>query len=343
MERERQPDIDSLKGLAILFVVLSHCDANGRFFFNYLFSFTMPLFFAVAGYLTARGDGFRPYLFKKFKRLILPYWFWIVASADIFLAAFRAVTGEYALIVPYIAKAFAFMSRPLMFSPVMNLPLWFLPALFAVAPFLYGCARLSDKALCRLGVSLAVLSPAAQARLSGEFPFGAPALPPALFFAIAGILAARHRSFLRKTLSVPMTIVLLATGAGLTCGGVFSDLFSVRPAFFVAALASIAGWRGAAARLDCRLLRFFGGNSLSFLALHCPLIVQIKYLMYGGYFKTWQTTTAAQSWTLFALTVAASSALIWAGGALNRKFPQAKPVGAVAAVLLFLYFDAHSP
>lgn len=65
MVEKRENEIDTLKGIGILFVIASHCDANLRLFFSYPFSFTIPLFFWVAGYFLTNRTSFPVFVGKK--------------------------------------------------------------------------------------------------------------------------------------------------------------------------------------------------------------------------------------------------------------------------------------
>lgn len=131
----------------------------------------------------------------------------------------------------------------------------------------------------KLGWSMAalfVLTPVWQSFISREWIFSCRIFPPALFFGLGGIYAARNKTFLKNVLSVPMTLILLASGFGLAFGH-WADIFDASsPLFFMAAVSSILGWYGAAMRLDCRLLQFAGRHSLILLGCHVPVCKSSK-------------------------------------------------------------------
>lgn len=80
---KRCEEIDWLRGFAIFLVVLGHaiivfpinlhevpwCE----FLFEVISLFHMALFFAISGYCYSMREGYRAYLIKKFKRLMIPY------------------------------------------------------------------------------------------------------------------------------------------------------------------------------------------------------------------------------------------------------------------------------
>ena len=64
--------LDMAKGLAMLTVVLGHCMSDTTGLHDIIYSFHMPLFFALAGY-TMRPKARLTVLASSFKRLIVPY------------------------------------------------------------------------------------------------------------------------------------------------------------------------------------------------------------------------------------------------------------------------------
>lgn len=83
--------IDALKGIAIFLVVLGHsiilypidlhqnsvCD----FIFRWLSSVHMPLFFMISGFCFSYNGEYKPFIWKKIKRLLIPYF--VFNAADV--------------------------------------------------------------------------------------------------------------------------------------------------------------------------------------------------------------------------------------------------------------------
>lgn len=69
--------IDSLRGLAMFFVILGHAFTDHKNVIrNYIYSFHMPLFFFISGLTYKKKDiSFKDYLKSKCKGLLLPYLF----------------------------------------------------------------------------------------------------------------------------------------------------------------------------------------------------------------------------------------------------------------------------
>ena len=85
VEKTYVKEMNILKGIGILLVVLGHSFPDGvgsgnyRFLHQWIYSFHMPLFFLVSGFFAKRVfeiTNFQEYIFlvkDKFKRLIVPY------------------------------------------------------------------------------------------------------------------------------------------------------------------------------------------------------------------------------------------------------------------------------
>ena len=102
---ERRKDLDFAKGVGIILMVLGHCYSagNGENILCWLYSFHMPLFFIVPGivygnYHRRTERGFGSVVIKKFKRLLIPYFFFATITASFFCVLGRkslAVFGAY--------------------------------------------------------------------------------------------------------------------------------------------------------------------------------------------------------------------------------------------------------
>ncbi len=95
--KKRVEWIDTLRGLAMFFVVLGHAfiDKN-NIIRNYIYSFHMPLFFFISGLTTKRNDiKFIDYLKKKTKSILIPYLF-----LNIFMLLYKIIMNFIAGMYP---------------------------------------------------------------------------------------------------------------------------------------------------------------------------------------------------------------------------------------------------
>ena len=103
MKTERDTLIDAVKGLAVVSIVFAHTASVGtdvtfltRIFSRFigvLGTFGVPIFFLCAGYLVKDQRVTKDDLFKKFKRIIVP---WFIVGTMVYLyVAFRKDTVAY--------------------------------------------------------------------------------------------------------------------------------------------------------------------------------------------------------------------------------------------------------
>lgn len=127
MEKEvkRIDWIDTAKGIGILLVVIGHVSRNQEIQ-NFIYSFHMPLFFMISGFLYKHKENFKK---NKFKRLIVPYflfsilWFfyWVLVEKNVRGQDNVSVFGQFINI---------FLCRGGEENYVYNAVMWFLPCLF---------------------------------------------------------------------------------------------------------------------------------------------------------------------------------------------------------------------
>jgi len=108
---------------------------------QYIYSFHVPLFFFVSGYLFDRGKyDFRQLLRKKFRTLIVPYLFFAALSFLFWFAIVRnlSISGR-SLAVDPVKPLFGMLYGIGVgdWRVPMNVALWFLPCLFVVETTFY--------------------------------------------------------------------------------------------------------------------------------------------------------------------------------------------------------------
>lgn len=91
--------IDVTKGLAIISVIIGHTIIGSEFsqFNKIIFSFHMPIFFIISGYLY-KSQSVKGCIYKNIKKLIVPYW--ITALCILFGRIFKIIlNGDYNSII----------------------------------------------------------------------------------------------------------------------------------------------------------------------------------------------------------------------------------------------------
>lgn len=134
--------IDSLKGFAIILIVLGHTIGYSRELSGlsrYLSSFYVPLFFLVSGYLFINKpkESLGKFTLKKAKRILIPYFTFALLSLIpffIFGSEVQSVLGSSRDIDNGIIKSIlnVFYASGHSGGLSQNSPLWFLPCYFTV-------------------------------------------------------------------------------------------------------------------------------------------------------------------------------------------------------------------
>lgn len=128
--RQYYPFINVARFIAIFLVIVGHVTKN-EFLFNAIFSFHMPLFFILSGLLFTPGVKLGTLAAKKFKSLIVPYFFFYLLTLAYFWAVevhFREshVASEWMRLLPLL------LGNNYASGMSHNIVLWFLPTLFCI-------------------------------------------------------------------------------------------------------------------------------------------------------------------------------------------------------------------
>ncbi|MBR6688932.1 MAG: acyltransferase family protein [Clostridia bacterium] len=148
-ENTRLSFIDIAKAFAIIFIVLGHSvgySEHCSLVFKFAYSFHVYLFFFLSGYTFSTNKKFTVFIKTKFKRIMIPYYFWALA----FLIPY-ALLGK--VIGSNLDKSTTFNLKDTIFNIIyasgnglqQNRPLWFLPALFSMVCIYYLLVKLTSK------------------------------------------------------------------------------------------------------------------------------------------------------------------------------------------------------
>lgn len=237
----RDARIDAAKGVAIALVVLGHAKGIPGEFTILVYSFHVPLFFLLSGWLSHRRNTQTAAQASSTlgRTLLVPYAFFFFVAYGYWLLT-RQI-GEKALRwgqVPWwepLGGLLTGIGPQLYVHPA----LWFLPALFTTAlAYFFLSKKLRPSTIAVLALLLALLWIAYFPAVGLRLPFALDVLPIALFFYACGALAGR-------TLPLPGSIL---------AGGALAALLSV-PWLWLA-------WSNG--RVDINQLRF-GDSSWKFV------------------------------------------------------------------------------
>jgi fucose 4-O-acetylase-like acetyltransferase len=131
--KTRDYGIDWLKAFAIVLMVLGHAiqyslvsNFDSNIIFRLIYSFHMPLFIFVSGYLISPGKNIS-FLWKQFKLLIIPFLLWMVLYS-FYYRRMDLHNGNWAILSTYYLQVFKFPGKG---------GLWFLWALYVIDVFYF--------------------------------------------------------------------------------------------------------------------------------------------------------------------------------------------------------------
>lgn len=327
--KNRNELLDFVRGCAVLLVLLHH---SGMPYGNYILAFHMPLFFILSGYTAAltqevARQRFGPYIWKKFKRIMIPYFsfelinymLW-VAYCVVFKEPIPTGSAIVSILICVNTEGYTGLCGRL----------WFLPCIFVCSCVFWILRRLLKKnwmllvaAACSFGASFALQY------------FGVPRLPltldimlMALPFLLIGNAAhdSIERLFSARRIWVDIIILLLAVtifviaceqGAQML---MYTDTYGDHPMTIIAVLAGSLAFavivkcvyravKGIACAKD--FVMWYSYNSLVIFPVH--LQIKCALLFVGTYFA------CVRAWlVMFVIMLFAD---IPAVNILNRFFP----------------------
>lgn len=127
--------VDNLKAFGILLVVAGHMDSMNPHLGIYIYSFHMPLFFFISGFLfhPERYQGPKEFITRKLSTLILPYFFFFCLTYGFFIFVNNFIDG-----IPFTLSSLFSVLLAMVHAHneylnfLLNGVLWFLPCLFLV-------------------------------------------------------------------------------------------------------------------------------------------------------------------------------------------------------------------
>jgi fucose 4-O-acetylase-like acetyltransferase len=147
---ERDAGIDWLKAFAITMVVLGHAiqytlvkNIDANIIFRLMYSFHMPLFFFISGYLV-KGDKPVAFLWKQFRLLMIPFLIWMVLYSFYYLRV-DLQKGNGSVLIPYYLRVLRFPGSG---------GLWFLWALYLIDVVYYFLRKSRYFYLLSFGLSI---------------------------------------------------------------------------------------------------------------------------------------------------------------------------------------------
>jgi len=332
----RQQWIDSLRGLGMFCVVLGHTVGPPEWLLKLLFSFHIPIFFWISGYVSRDESKTPPaeYIVDRLQRRMIPYFVFAVGSYLAWLLVLRHFGSRQAVDPgPWIPLAGIFYASPWRGFLEPNIVLWFFPCLFCTEVIHYYLSRwLSVSRQLLWVLPLALLGYAATYQWVFRFPWCLDiALTAGVFFSLGNFckmrfpLASdsvrRSKVLLLIALSLPVWLAACMANSpvAMLIGNYGNFLF-----FYLSALGGIAFWACACLFSEntapARWLALVGKHSMVIFALHLPLFpVFTAFLRYAAGFPP-EFREGSPVWGVI-YTLAAILVLIAVSRVMERRAP----------------------
>jgi fucose 4-O-acetylase-like acetyltransferase len=288
--------VDALKGIGIFFVVSGHFYTSESSALVVLYSFHMPLFFFLSGYLYSNGRyaGYGDFLKKKWSTRLVPYLFFFTVSYLALVIRESVATGmKMSAVISADGFKLMFFEKMAAFfrangeslAEVNNIALWFIPCLFITELYFFFLNKLAGDDRAKTAFALAGSSVAGYCEgrfLNQALPWGIDTALTGVVFYGAGYLLksfskqAAFRVFedrLRTPVLFPvLTVFCIALSQLNGRVDMNTNIFGNYLYFYAAAFAGIGACFAAAPLLsNAPFLAYLGRNSLTLLGIHILL------------------------------------------------------------------------
>lgn len=282
--------IDSLKGMAIILVVIGHLNGVSSGLNQYIYSFHMPLFFFISGYLfnfEKYIDIGKEYVIKKINSLIIPYFFFSVISY-IFYIIMDSLYQPQIQNIEVFKEGILFNLYVIICSAsgyLINTPLWFLPCLFIteVSFFILRKHFKPNYALLFIIIAFSLIGFLYNNYVPLRLPWGADIAFTGIVFYSAGYIFRTNYESIFFGKSYFFILILFLVHITLSFVNPRVDMYYLKYnnylLFYISAFSGILFYTYMFKTMkSLRTLRFYGKNSLTILGFHYLIKSVIKYL-----------------------------------------------------------------
>ncbi len=152
--KERKVWIDYAKFVSIFLVVLFHTNPNlDGYIFDFLKLLRMPAFFLIAGLLfdINKWNNFIDFFKHRFKRLIIPYFWFSLIFYVLWLIVGRNMVGEEELMISRITPIKEFLIGT---PNIVLAPYWFITCLFCMQILFYVLKKIVHSNIIIIGIAI---------------------------------------------------------------------------------------------------------------------------------------------------------------------------------------------
>ena len=292
IKKDRIDWVDMARGVGIFLVVLGHVAKLPNFIGLYIYTFHLPLFFLLSGYLfnPAKYTGFRAFITSRAQRLVFPYVLFSVLSFFFFLLLnWRSVIGSGLLSsqLYYFFGGLIFAVRGTAWTEHSG-ALWFLACLFFTEIFFYLIIHKikgNHFSLLKILLIISVVAYLYSKLFNYPLPWSIDAsLTATVFYGLGFLIKEKNIiNFIKPSFGIVATLFLVNFWAGITNKPVdmFSGSYGNYFLFYIAAFAGTAMVITVVRLIKkCPTLSFLGQNSLAIMGLHFYIGITLADLIF---------------------------------------------------------------
>jgi acyltransferase len=270
--------IDIARGIGIILVIIGHVSRNQELQ-NFIYSFHMPLFFMLSGFLYKHKENF---VKNKFKRLMIPYFVFSMLCFIYWVIIERNIRAQYNV------SAFnqfinIFLCRGGEGNYIYNAAMWFLPCLFVTEIiFDFINSKLQNKSKIYLPILMlcsSILGYWYPKLTTCRLPFCMDIIFITIVFYYLGYIIKFKEQYIREKVNNPIKIILsliLMTVAiilsyiekGMNLNNLIYNSYIL---LFVTAIIGVLGIYFISNVIRSKILNYISLNSLYIMCIHEPI------------------------------------------------------------------------
>ena len=272
--------LDAARGYGILLVIYTHVDYI--YLRSFLYTFHMPLFFFLSGYVFSQKESFGSFLWSKVKRLIIPYF--CLGIPMIIFDVYRQNRFMYFSADKAIGEFMGLLEQKRLWT------LWYVACLFWLNILFYVLVRFvkNQRLLTVITIVISVVG-LIYFRMGGQpFYWNMDVCMTALPFFYVGYLC-RQKEILEKyvfafdkkwVLAVAaMSVMMVCLIVNLKFAGTHLEMFEgeygIEPITYMGAFAGILCMILLSWKFDGKVIRYLGKNSMIYYAWHQTILLPI--------------------------------------------------------------------
>ena len=280
--RKRIGWIDMAKGYGIILVIIGHLSTP--YITTFIYTFHIPLFFFLSGYVFNGNKGFKDFIVSKIKRLLVPY-FCLSVPMILFLCLYD--NSDISLWNKFCSESLRFLIQE------RHTTLWFIACLFILNLLYYMLVKyINNKFLILFVVSFITIIGILLMRLNAKaLPWSIDICLVVLPYMYIGNFFKEKDIFERYInghniiLFISIILTFVIGGFNYYISGRKVDLFygrlCIEPLTYIAAFSGLIMIVIISGFFSSAIIKYIGKNSLIYFAWHINIVIPLIRILYA--------------------------------------------------------------